>query len=99
MPDLPPKFRLAATLCAASGTALLGYFALDNKPPQGPSGRLPILWLTLALVAGAAGCTIAGFRGSAVIPSFGEYSLEITSGSIGRAPTNQPPQGTNTTTP
>ena len=99
MPDLPPKFRLAATLCAACGTALLGYFALDNVPPQGPSGRLPILWLTLALVASAAGCTIAGFRGSAIIPTFGEYSLEITSGSIGRAPTNTPPPVVATNAP
>jgi hypothetical protein len=34
-----------------------------------------------------------------VIPTFGEYSLEITSGSIGRAPTNQPPPTTSTNKP
>jgi len=96
---LPPKFRLAALALSACGTACLGYWAADSREKPKPPLPLFLLLSILVLVLTTTACTIAGFRGSAVIPSFGEYSLEITQGSIGRAPTNQPPQGTNTTTP
>jgi len=88
---LPPKFRLAALALSACGTACLGYWAADSREKPQPPLPLFILLSILVLVLTTTGCTIAGFRGSAVIPTFGEYSLEITSGSIGRAPTNAPP--------
>ena len=96
---LPPKFRLAALALSACGTACLGYWAADSREkPRPPLPLLLLVTLLAALIATTA-CTIAGFRGSAVIPSFGEYSLEITSGSIGRAPTNTPPPVVATNAP
>jgi hypothetical protein len=96
---LPPKFRLAALALSACGTACLGYWAADSRENPKPPLPLFLLLAVLTVVLTTTACTIAGLKASAVIPTFGEYSLEVTSGSIGRAPTNQPPPTINTNTP
>ena len=91
VPGMDSRVHLAAVACAAVAVALLGFFAAESQPPSG-GGKLGLfLAATGALVAPSIGCSVQGLRASAVIPTFGQYSLEIPGGSIGHgqtAPTN-----------
>jgi len=91
VPGLNDRVHLAAVACAAVAVALLGFFAAEARPPTTPGKLGLFLAATCALVAPSIGCSVQGLRASAVIPTFGQYVLEIPGGSIGRfAPTNQP---------
>jgi len=91
VPGLDARVHLAAVACAAVAVAMLGFFAAEARPPSS-GGKLGLfLMATGVLVAPSIGCSVQGLRASAIIPTFGQYSLEIPGGSIGRfQPTNQP---------
>ena len=91
VPGLNDRIHLAAVACAAVAVAMLGFFAAEARPPTTPGKLGLFLAATCALVAPSIGCSVQGLRASAIIPTFGQYSLEIPGGSIGRfQPTNQP---------
>jgi hypothetical protein len=91
VPGLDARVHLAAVACAAVAVALLGFFAAEARPPSS-GGKLGLFLATTGvLVAPSIGCSVQGLRASAIIPTFGQYVLEIPGGSIGRYPqTNQP---------
>lgn len=82
--ELPHGWHLWARAIAAVAVALVGYHATDAAPPASGAGRGPLLGLLIASILILTGCQMAQVGFGVKSPTFGEASLTVGGGVIGR---------------
>ena len=86
VPQVTGTLHLVAAGVAAAAGAAFAFFAKDADKVAPPSTKVLLAGASLGLLLILTGCTIAGFGAHAVIPSIGDYSVQIAGGTIGNRP-------------